>query len=106
MIVSGEKPVQPLHSFSTSVLTEIIRRQPGSPAKTRFVWQLSVGPSLAKATKVDLVDRALVVRAADSRWIREIERARDVILARLQHLLGPNIVSRLDLREDHFEKRT
>jgi predicted nucleic acid-binding Zn ribbon protein len=97
--------VQPLHTFSTSVLAEIIRRQPGSPAKTRFVWQLAVGPSLAKATTVDLVDGVLVVRAGDSRWIREIDRARDIILARLQHLLGPNAVSRLDLPIEALDKR-
>ena len=69
-------------------------------------WQLAVGPSpRPSATTVDLVDCALVVRAADSRWMREIERARDVILARLQHLLGANIVSRLgSARATHFEK--
>ena len=61
------------------------------------MWQLAVGPSLAKATTVDLVGNVLAVRAGDSRWIREIDRARDIILARLQHLLGPNVVSRLDL---------
>ena len=100
-----DEDVQPLHTFSTSVLAEIIRRQPGSPAKTRFVWQLAVGPSLAKATTVDLVEGVLAVRAGDSRWIREIDRARDIILARLQHLLGPNAVSRLDLPIEALDKR-
>ena len=97
--------LQPLHTFSTSVLAEIIRRQPGSPAKTRFVWQLAVGPSLAKVTKVDLVDGVMAVRAADTRWIREIDRAQDIILSRLQHLLGPTVVSRLDLPIEALDKR-
>ena len=106
MIVSGKNPVQPLHHFSTSVLAEIIRRQPGSAAKTRFVWQLTVGPALARVTNVELVEGALVVRAADARWIREIDRAQTIILSRLQHLLGPNNISRLDLPTEPFDKRT
>jgi hypothetical protein len=106
MIVSGENPVHALHHVSTSVLAEIIRQQPGSAAKTRFVWQLAVGPALARVTNVELVEGALVVRAADTRWIREIDRARTIILSRLQHLLGPNNVSRLDLPAEPVDKRT
>jgi hypothetical protein len=106
MIVSGENSVQSLHHFSTSVLAEIIRRQPGSSAKTRFVWQLAVGPALARVTNVELVGGALVVRAADARWIRELDRAQPIILSRLQHLLGPDNVSRLDLPTEPSDKRT
>jgi len=47
----------------------------------------------------------LAVRAADARWIREIDRAQDIILSRLQHLLGPNVVSRLDLPIEALDKR-
>jgi hypothetical protein len=87
--------VQPIQSVSTSVLAEIIRRQPASPGKTRFVWQLAVGPALARSTTVEIVNGALVVRAADPRWVGEIDRARELILARVQHLMGPGVVSRL-----------
>ena len=47
----------------------------------------------------------LAVRAADARWIREIDRAQDIILSRLQHLLGPNVVSRLDLPIEALDNR-
>jgi predicted nucleic acid-binding Zn ribbon protein len=80
-----------IQQFSTGVLAEIIRRQPSSPARTNFAWQLAVGPALARATTVALQDGVLIVRSTDARWTREIGRARDVVLKRLQNILGPEI---------------
>ena len=80
-----------IQQFSTSVLAEIIRRQPSSPARTSFAWQLAVGPALARATTVSLEEGVLVVRSTDERWAREIRRAGDVVLTRLQNLLGPEV---------------
>jgi predicted nucleic acid-binding Zn ribbon protein len=88
--------VLPLHDFSLTVIAEIIRRQPASTERTRFAWQLAVGPALARATTVELVNGALVVRAGDRRWVTEVKRARAIILARVQQLLGPDTVSRLE----------
>lgn len=81
----------PIQQFSTGVLAEVIRRQPPSPARTSFAWQLAVGPALARATTVTLRDGVLVVRSADERWAREIRRAGDVVLTRLQTFLGPEV---------------
>lgn len=81
----------PIQQFSTGVLAEVIRRQPPSPARTSFAWQLAVGPALARATTVALRDGVLVVRSADERWAREIRRAGDVVLTRLQTFLGPEV---------------
>jgi Dna[CI] antecedent DciA-like protein len=103
MIVSIKKLLLPIHHFSTSVVAEIIRRQPASPEKTRFVWQLAVGPALARVTTAELAAGALVVRANDARWMQEIDRARDVILARVQHLIGPDKVARLELQAKSVE---
>ena len=80
-----------IQQFSTGVLAEIIKRQPSSPARTNFAWQLAVGPALARATTVALQDGVLIVRSTDARWTREIGRARDVVLKRLQNILGPEI---------------
>jgi hypothetical protein len=66
----------PIQNFSSGVLAEIIRRQPPSPARTNFAWQLAVGPALARATVVELAEGVLTVKAVDRRWLREIERAR------------------------------
>ena len=84
--------MQPLNKFSGGVLAEIIRRQPPSKARTAFAWQLAVGPALARATTVELADGVLRVKALDPRWLREIARARGMILPKLQHVLGEDAV--------------
>ena len=84
--------MNPIQSFSASVLAEIIRQQPPSAARTTFAWQLAVGPALARATVVDLVDGTLTVTARDERWLKEIARAKDIILQKMQHLLGTQTV--------------
>ena len=89
----------PLQNFSASVLREIVPRQPASKERTAFAWNLAVGPALARATKVELGDTGvLTVRAADQRWVVEIERARDTVLQKMQHLLGPEQVTKIKTR--------
>jgi predicted nucleic acid-binding Zn ribbon protein len=84
--------VFPIQQLTGGVLAQILRRQPSSPGRTQFAWQLAVGPALARSTTVTLRDGVLNVRAADERWGREIERASGIVLGRLQQLLGPEIV--------------
>lgn len=87
----------PIQSFASGVLAEIVRRQPASKERTAFAWQLAVGPALARVTTVELAEGVLVVRAQDARWIREIRRAADTILLRLQHLLGRDAVATISI---------
>ena len=65
----------PVQNIATTVLAEIIRRQPASKERTAFAWSVAVGPALARATTVELRNARLVVTARDARWAREIERA-------------------------------
>jgi len=88
--------VLPLHTVATSVVAEMIRRQPASKEKTAFAWGVAVGPAIARATSVELRGATLVVAARDARWASEIERARDVILSRLQNLLGSTSVAAIE----------
>ncbi|HEX6976401.1 MAG TPA: DciA family protein [Vicinamibacterales bacterium] len=81
----------PLQNFSSGVLAQVVRRQPSSPARTNFAWQLAVGPVLARATTVELADGVLHVRSRDPRWLKEIRALRQQVLLRLQHLLGPEV---------------
>jgi predicted nucleic acid-binding Zn ribbon protein len=87
----------PIQHFSSGVLAEVIRRQPSSPARTALAWQVAVGPALARATTVELVDGVLTVHSTDARWMQEITRARDIVLRRLQHVLGPDSVKTLNV---------
>jgi predicted nucleic acid-binding Zn ribbon protein len=84
--------MNPIQSFSGGVLSEIIRRQPASKERTNFAWQLAVGPALARVTTVALSETTLTVSARDERWLKEIARSKDVILAKLQQLLGRDAV--------------
>ena len=90
--------MEPIQNFMTGVLAEVVRRQPASDARTTFAWQLAVGPALARVTTVELSDGVLLVRSRDPRWKPEIERAKSTVLPRLQHLLGPHVVTRIDAR--------
>ena len=87
----------PLQNFATGVLAEVIRRQPPSPERTAFAWQVAVGPALARATTVNLHDGLLTGRPRDTRWTPEIRRGADTILQRLQLLLGATTVTRIEI---------
>src|SRR3954468_1569356 len=88
----------PLQSFSSGVLAEIVRRQPASKERTNFAWQLAVGQAVARATTVDLSDGVLTVRAVDKRWIEEINRARGSVMHKMQQILGPDQITRIDTK--------
>ena len=87
--------MEPLQNLATGVLADVIRRQPSSPERTRFAWQLAVGPALARATSVSLQAGILSVRPRDPRWIPEVTRAADTILKRMQQFLGSAAVTRI-----------
>ena len=87
-----------IQTLAGGVLAEIVKRQPPSRARTSFAWQLAVGPALARATSVEMEGTTLRVRSADPRWLKEIERARGVVLPKLQHLLGEQAIARISVR--------
>ena len=87
--------MQSIQNMTTGVLAEMIRRQPASKEKTRFAWQMAVGPAIARVTTVDLADGVLTVQCGDRRWMPEIARGRPLIMSRLQQLLGPDAVRRI-----------
>ena len=87
--------MRPIQQFATRVLAEVVRRQPASPARTTFAWELAVGPTLARVTTVNLQQGVLQVSAADPRWLKEIERARPALLPKLQQLLGAGTVTKI-----------
>lgn len=87
-----------IQTLAGGVLAQIVRRQPPSPGRTQFAWQLAVGPALARVTSVVLEGGTLTVRATDPRWLKEIDRAKATILPKLQQLLGEDEVTKLRTR--------
>jgi predicted nucleic acid-binding Zn ribbon protein len=72
-------------------VSTLLARQPLTPAKIAFAWQMAVGPGLARATSVEYDGGVLRVTSSDGRWMREVERSRAMILERLRALLGPAV---------------
>jgi hypothetical protein len=91
--------MQPFQSFAAGVLAPVIRRQPASPARTTFAWMVAAGPAMARAATVDARGGTLFITPKDARWSREIARSCDVILPRVQQLLGADAVARITICE-------
>ena len=90
----------PIQHFASGVIAEIVRRQPASKERTAFAWQIAVGPAIARYTTVEVVERVLKVTSRDARWGREVSRASETILARMQHLLGAQAITSLKVVSD------
>jgi hypothetical protein len=94
----GSLAVQPISRALPGALAELMRAAPLSPAKVQFAWKTAVGAALDRASHVRLEGTELHVDAATGQWARELTRAAPMILSRLQALLGPDAVTRLDIR--------
>lgn len=91
--------VRPLQQAVPGALAALLRDAPLSPGKVAFVWRAAVGASLDRVTTARLDDRVLIVDASSAHWAREVVRSRDLILDRLQALLGSDVVNRISVRE-------
>jgi hypothetical protein len=87
----------PVSRFLPEALVEVLRKAPLTDDKVLFAWRTAVGPAVDKATTIVLRDRVLQVRASDPRWLREVERSAVLIRSRLDALLGPGVVSYIDV---------
>jgi predicted nucleic acid-binding Zn ribbon protein len=90
--------MDPLHSVLPSVLSDLLKKGPISPAKLELAWHVAVGDALARVTQVRLeTSSVLVVAVADERWQRELKRSTKMILGRLRSLLGDSAITRLEV---------
>jgi len=91
--------MEALHQFMSPAVARIVRPAPLSTEKVLFAWRMAVGPAIARVSHVALSDRrTLVATLTDARWRPELDRSADIILVRLQQLLGDDVVERLELR--------
>ncbi len=79
-------------------LAELLRSAPLSPGKVAFAWRAAVGPAIDRATAATLQDGLLVIYADDRQWAREVTRSSGLILGRIQKLLGPDVVTGIEVR--------
>lgn len=91
--------MRPASSILASVLPTLLERTPLTAEKTEFAWRTVVGDAVARATRVNLSNGVLWVAADDQRWLREVNLARESILARLNALLGAETVRVIKVRQ-------
>jgi len=91
--------MRPASSILASVLPSLLERTPLTAEKTEFAWRTVVGDAVARATRVNLSNGVLWVSADDQRWLREVNLARENILARLNALLGAETVRVIKVRQ-------
>lgn len=87
----------PVNRFMPDALAAILRKAPLSDDKVAFAWRSAVGPSVDKATRIELREHVLHVRAQDTAWQREVERSAALIRSRLDALLGEDVVRYIDV---------
>jgi predicted nucleic acid-binding Zn ribbon protein len=93
--------MDPASRLLSTVLPALLARAPLTPEKVDFAWRTVVGAAMARATRVQLLERGtLLVRVDDANWRREVEGAFPVILPRLKPLLGPDAVRKLVLSNE------
>lgn len=96
----------PVQHLLSGALGAILRKAPLSPEKVAFAWRTAVGPAVDRVTSIELRGSILYVRAADAAWQRELERSAAVVRARLETLLGPDVVRFVEVTVDSPEPRT
>lgn len=89
--------MEPFNRTLPAVLSSLVRTAPLSPGKVAFVWRAIVGLTMARATSVLLEGDVLLVDAS-SAWVPAVISATPLILGRLQELLGPDVVRRIQVR--------
>ena len=98
--------MHPVRDAVSPALASVLRRQPLSPGKVAFAWRVAVGLPMARATHPRLTETgALVVEAAGEHWARETVRSVPQILPRLEALLGPEVVRRVEVRAKALERQ-
>jgi len=90
--------MEPVQHLAASAIARIVRPAPLSIEKVMFAWRASVGPALARLTRVTLgQDGVMSVVVEDGRWVKELERSSSTILERLRDFLGQDEVCRIEL---------
>jgi hypothetical protein len=84
--------MHPLRDTATEALRDLLASQPTTQAKVLFAWRMAAGAAMARAARADWTDGTLRIAPANPAWRRELQRARPVLLERLRHWLGPDVI--------------
>lgn len=90
--------MQPLAQAIPKVIAELLRTAPNSPGKIEFAWKAAVGPAVARATRVHLDGRLLLVESDNPTWTKEMRRSAPLLLRRMNGLLGQDTIEEISVR--------
>ena len=98
--VSGGARLDSLHNTASAAVRRLLADQPNTPAKVAFAWKIAAGPAVGRATVTSWRSGGvLTVTARTDAWRREVREASPLLLRRLQDLLGPGVVTRVQVDE-------
>ena len=83
--------MDPIGPLVDAVVPRLLAGVPLTPEKVNFAWRLAVGPAIDRVTDARLAGVTLLV-SGEAQWLREVDRSRDLILTRVQRLLGAETV--------------
>ena len=84
--------MHPLRDTATEALRDLLTAQPTTDAKVMFAWRMAAGPAMARAAHAAWTDGTLRLTPTSAAWRRELQRARPVLLDRLRHWLGADVI--------------
>lgn len=84
--------MHPLRDTATEALRDLLTAQPTTDAKVMFAWRIAAGPAMARAAQAAWTDGTLRLTPTSVAWRRELQRARPVLLDRLRHWLGADVI--------------
>lgn len=90
--------MQPLSQAIPKVLGDMLRTAPDSAGKIEFAWKAAVGPAIARATRIRLEGRLLLVESDTPIWTRELARSSPLLLRRMNALLGRDAIEEILVR--------
>ena len=89
--------VIPLQQVMPAALASVLRRAPLTTEKVAFAWRTAVGAGVDRASVVELRGTTLAVSVKSEQWRLEIARSTGLIRSRLDVVLGPGVVTRIDV---------
>ena len=98
--VRGGAHLESLHNTAGAAVRRLLADQPDTAAKVAFAWKIAAGPAVGRATETSWrAGGVLVIKARTEAWRREVRGACPLLLRRLQDLLGPGVVTRVQVDE-------
>lgn len=97
--------MQSVRDTATEVLRDLLSKQPTTTAKVLFAWRMAAGSSLSRAAHAEWTDGTLRLAPATAAWRKELLRARPVLLERLRHWLGADVIQAIVIESSSEAER-